>query len=398
MVLEGETSLSTAPHCQGELSHHESQYWQAPITRRKLFTLLGRLLLVLLPTLVLCEGMARLLVMTGNPPQSFTITYDQKAWLAQQPLEKGKPAIFVMGDSLPLMAVYSDWMTRKLEQDGYSYQVRNLGSLGNTPYLSTALLEMALKKKRVPSLVLFNINHRHFNRHYYRVSQHWQVNEGAFRKSYMGQCLIGKPHRSLMQNLECTLKQVSYLARYHGALQQNLQKLPALFLDPKSALPAPHFELPYVSSETSKTGWAAAYPVFDQKGFTQAMDRWTPQKLKLPENRHYDWDESEFLAFYRVCQKHHISLVLTWLPEPNEMADYYRLNGLTVETLVAKTRAMATRLNLPFLDFRTSDRQVSHYIDRNHLNVLGALTLTNRLTRALEAQKLVRRQAEETSP
>ena len=372
---------------------NEQMLSEISVSRRWLLDQLGRLLILLLPTLLLAEGFARLLVMTGNPPQSFTGSYDQKAWLAQSPLEKNKPAIFVMGDSLTLMAVYSEWMTRKLENEGYHYQVRNLGSLGNTPYLSTVLLEMALKKKRRPSLVLFNINHRHFNRHYYRESEHWQVNEGAFRKSYMGECMVGK-HHSWLQNVDCGVKQVSYLARYQAAIQDDIKRLPALFLDPKTVLPPGYFNLPFVQNEPSKSGWGPAYPVFNQQEFTQSLAGWTPEKLKLPENNAYTWDESEFLAFYRVCQKNHIPLALVWLPEPTEMKDYYQLNGLQVDSLVANTAAMGIRLNLPFLNFRTSDRDVSHYIDRNHLNVMGALTLTERLAQRLEQDALLQRTVE----
>ncbi|HEY9746174.1 MAG TPA: hypothetical protein V6C99_08160 [Oculatellaceae cyanobacterium] len=350
----------------------ESSVPEAKTSFRWLITKCLSALLFCLLGLFVAEATSRLLIAAAKPAASYSLELDRKYQLAQVPLGKA-PLILIMGDSLADFGLFSEYLATLLRERGIQSQVLNLGVPGNTIAINRALLEKAILTGNKPSVLLYVVHPRVFNKNYQA-----KINEDLLGKTYLGRCELGMAQP---KPWSCFFEKHLFLVRYRSFLNERLRALPDILLKPESAFWLERQD--YVRVETSPFGWAPGYQSYTQpefhKKFSQAL-YFNKAKGDLGQ---YVWEAGPFLEFQRFCHKQGIQLVLLWLPEHPITNAYYVRYHLSPQALAKHFTTLGQQQGFPFINLHHAITHSIAYHDPDHLNAVGAVEATRLLADTL---------------
>lgn len=340
--------------------------------------------LVLILTFLMAESLARVVASLGKPVQGLHINYDHKFQIAQRKTENNKENILLLGNSLMNFSIYSELLEQRLLENGLTTNVINLGTPGSSPYTSWSLLKTAVAKNQKPKLVIFNITPDTFNQ--YSGQNKYTTVANSFNRSYIGACQFVKAN-SMTAKLDCFAQKNSFLYRHQGYFKELLLSLPAMIFQANKKIAGnPWGEDPHVYFETSPGGWSPAYPVYSNAAFQKsfALNETNLEKADKVDSAKFIWDQTIIQPLTAYCKENRIPLILLWLPVHASMDDYNHFYHFPAHTeLSQKINTFAQENQLYFIDLYASDLSSSHYYDRGHQNVLGAITATENLAHHL---------------
>lgn len=331
-------------------------------------------------TFLIAETVARLLIFNAHPPLSHSKDFDSKYFLATSKSKVQKHHILLLGDSLMAYGLYADLLALRFSEHGNSVDVRNLAVPGNTPNMSLFLLKTALAAGAKPDAVFFDVSLPHYNQHNLQ-SLYWGKKE-IFYQSYLGSC-----QASPQTSPACQLQRYSYLFRYRHFFKEQLLMLGDLWFHPKSIMAFQTAD--HVVSEISPDGWAPNYTLFKKSSFIQhfqANDVTLKNEKIVSAFVNFRWTEQAVSPLFTYCKKNHIPLILIWLPEHPVREGIYQHFHLSTKAFSKKVANMAQHWKFTYLDLHQADPNYTHYYNSSHLNILGALSATEELSKQLLKQ------------
>lgn len=367
----GQTPLS--PLSQASITSH--------IKRITLLRKMGVITLIAVVTLMLTEAAVRTAAYWAQAPQSYSKDFDIKYALARHSPKPGANTILLLGNSHIWHALYSELITHRLQKAGYSVDIRNLGVNGTTPKMNLFLLKSALKSGVRPKLVVYNVAPILLNHEYY--TDPTATPEQAFTKSYLGQCYF-LPHSKLSEKWACTLKKNLQIVRYREWVLQQITTLSQTCFLPANKPSSPVLGAPL--TESSPTGWSPAYELVSGSFDSQFL---APRFLNAVKNgkslSNFHWDLSHLQELKDFCQKEHIPFVMLWLPEHPTMTKIYKHFALpSMQNFRKQFQALSNpSKQLWFIDLSESDTNPDHFYNPDHLNVLGALPISENFAQIL---------------
>jgi hypothetical protein len=350
---------------------------------------------VFLMTLLLCEAGARFITALAQPPMRLPLSLYRKADLAQKPPDTNRPGLLFLGNSLMYMALYPELLGARLTDAGVPVEVRNLASPSNSSFMDLVLLKKAVESGFKPRVVFLGAGIDFLR----ELDTGKTVNrlEQTFRENYLYRCQLTKP-TGMTGKAECMVEKLSYLYRYRGHFKEMLNELPNMLLKPERVNRKENWTAPkedYVHFEISQSGWSPAFRVYSREAYQQEMVRSrtgqvTIAKLKasLEETRRYR-QQPPFQELVAYCEQQGISIVLVALPgysypglNLSSPPEYRKIQQLDRQTASAylKKHPMIRLIDL------SADDDPSHYIDRGHMNAVGAVTFTERLAEVLKSE------------
>jgi hypothetical protein len=332
------------------------------------------------------EATARLLVSVagpgGGPLNSHSLAFDRKWDLAAHPNRSAmaqRPTLVLLGDSQMDFAGYSELLQARLAERGMRRQVINLGVVGNSPAMSLALLQRAIRAGYPVREVVLNVSLRTLNPAFLASRQ---VPQTAFDQSYLGRCLV-RPPATWQAKLGCGVDKLFYTARYRGWFSDIWAQLPKRLTTPQAF--TAYGDNQHAITEISQGGWSPQYESLTAQQFAQ-QNAPTVQQLANPKikalyaNAHASRDPiGPMLQF---CQAHHLRLWLVQLPEHPYRQTTQQYFGVP-STLVNQTLApLATQPNVRLLDLsraQSGPDAYQYFFNTNHNNVTGAIDITTKL-------------------
>jgi hypothetical protein len=336
-------------------------------------------------TLLCVEGLSRWIVSTSYPEQSSSKVFDRKYYLAKAPVEQKKSSILLLGDSYMNMGLYPELLQKRLlEKAGIETDIRNLASPNNTPEMSLFLLKTAIASGIKPKIVIYNVSPTLFNKT--RITNPEETPEKALSNSYIGKCLYQSPSHFSGQ-VECTLDRYSYFFRYRSYFKEQLSQWERPLFGVEKKLRRGPLESPHVESEISPGGWGPGYSIYTESQFQNnyKLTEEHVQQYTKTTGKTFVWTDKPFQKLQHYCQEQHIPLLLAWFPShPLQKTYSQQLNRLEQhEQFETKMEALGHLPGIWFLNFHDSDADTDHYYNVSHLNILGAIELTNKVADVL---------------
>ncbi|MBY0451257.1 MAG: hypothetical protein K2X01_11595 [Cyanobacteria bacterium] len=336
--------------------------------------------IVLLLSLLSVEVAARIIVSWAVPEQSASRGFDHKYYLARAPFERDRRTVLILGDSLANMGIYSQLLRTRLSQAGIPVSVRNLASSRNTPDMNIALLQSALKAGNHPALVIVNINMAVFNGYY--IHHREQTPEPALAASYLGRCELAEP-TDFAEKTRCFFEKHLYFIRFRGFFKGQFRTLDRTLFGVEKRLSKNPKD--FVQDEAFQEGWSPSFGMKTEEEFL-AKNQFNTDNLaafRKTQGPKFTWEPRPFLKFYTFCRKHHIPLVMVLLPVHPISEQYFVKAGLvSPEANYAREfKRWADNTNSWYLDYYQLDSDSTHFYNTSHLNVLGAVSVTEHLAK-----------------
>jgi hypothetical protein len=333
--------------------------------------------LLILFNLFLAEIAARFLVVLAKPPETLAKSYDLKYQMAQRLPKTSKPTLLVMGDSLEEFGIYPEWLENRLRHAGYEASVQSFASPGNTPERSLFLLKTAIKAGYKPKLIIYDLHPRIFNQNF--ISDPVQTGEKPFSQTYVGHCL----YRHQASAVQCALEKQFYLLRYRNYFKELFFSIPDDFSHVHRLVQQTN-QRNLIDTDISQAGWAPGYSVLDNAQFLQKYDQAKFYTKIAPDFDKFQWTEDAFAPFYHYCQSQKIPLVFVWLPEHPVTEKYYRYFHLSKGYFSKAFSHYGERTHVPFLSLHDAFSEAENFHDPDHLNAVGAISLTQKLAERLQ--------------
>lgn len=364
-------------------STEEGSLLHTPVysTRRLMFKTLGQIALYASIALTLLEMLCRLVAVYGNFPESYALKaferkYEQAAALSR----KQAPDVILLGDSQMDFDLYPELLSRHFfETTQARIRTVNLASPSATPTMSLALLRKVIASGAHPKLLVMNVNVRHFDREI--LNNPSKTIEGNLSKSYLGQCRLQKPSEFSAQ-IRCGLSRNLYMVRYRNQLKDLLMQTDKLFLSPDKlqATARPH-EI-YPAAEVSPNGWAPGYSMpVDETDFL-AFSR-SRSGRSTGAGKNYQWQETNMQAILDYCRSQNIKLVLIFLPLHKVQAPNMAIQP---DLFSARVARFSQQNHVTYLDWHHLYSDYKPFLDGDHLNVVGAIDLTRKLSEFIGQQ------------
>lgn len=342
---------------------------------------------VIVVILMLCqaEAVCRLLVALAKPSESHVREFDHKLAIARAKPANGLPEVLFLGDSYTSRAVYPELLMNQLKEQGLPIEARNLASTSNTSQMSLFFLQTAIKAGWKPKVVVYGLSPRLFNHHYLEHGE--DTSQAQFEDSYVGRCQFHKPQG--LNRWQCQLEKSLYLVRYRKYWAEQLKQFPDIMNHPDRYLhdggvgKAVH--------EISPGGWSPGYLIYTPADYTNKMaidGKDGPYNIKTAEKLfgQYQWDEQKFRELQAYCEKSNIPLLLVWYPENLVREPYYRYYHLSQKTFSARFATLTHPGKSWFIDFHNADTDPRHFYNTDHLNVLGAIKMTEKIAHILSQE------------
>ncbi|MBC7998746.1 MAG: hypothetical protein IAF58_12430 [Leptolyngbya sp.] len=327
------------------------------------------------------EGIARFIVVAAHPAQFSSREFDIKHALALQKPWNGAGTVYFLGSSYTSRAIYADLIERRLFERGKFANVRNLASMGSFPMDNLHLLKTAVENGNKPTAVICEFvpvalkASKRFSHDY----------SDAFKGSYAGRIISHKPGSSVRKELLFALEKHSYLVHYRAFIRELLTKLPQILFDSDNGL-RPQFDHK-VRELSSVGGWVPDHtpgPFGDPKLSAQGRIGYLKKMTFFDEQKQQELDYRIIDSVGNYCREQKIPLVILWLPTSPE---FRRLSAeslnITDAQLVAKLRSFDDGKDTLVWDMNKVDDK-SLFVDADHLNVRGAIQISEKLVDKVE--------------
>lgn len=332
--------------------------------------------------LLVLEGAARFIVVAAHPAQFSTREFDIKHSLALQKPRNAAGTVYFLGSSYTSRAIYADLIEYRLYERGKHTKIRNLASMGSFPMDNLYLLKTAVESGNKPTAVVCEFVPVALNAST-RFSHDYS---DAFKTSYAGRIVAHKRSDNFFKESWFQLEKHSYLVRYRSFIRELLCQLPQILFDSENGL-RPQFDHK-VRELSSVGGWVPDHtpspfgdPVLAAKGrlnFLKSMTYFDESKSQRMDYRIID-------SIGSYCKEQNIPLILLWLPTSSE---FRRLSaetlGISDAELVGKFRSFDDGKGTLVWDMNNvNDKSI--FVDPDHLNVRGAIQLSEKLVDKIES-------------
>jgi hypothetical protein len=344
-------------------------------------------LAAVLSMIFMMESAARSIVAVGRPRMFGGYEIDAKKQIAEQSGKDGLPRLFFLGTSFTSHGIYTDLITDKLQRAGFSVSAYNLAHNGSYAADQLLMLRSALRNEynSPPSAVVFEVSPL--------MLAALPGTENAYSQpvltSYEGGPLLERKP-GIAGDIIFALASQSFLIRYRPYLLKQLHAIPSYVCATLSAVTR-NIE-PAVVREVSPNGWSPAYwLVRDPKQIAKSIcerDARMKELFPVGDTGRVKLSFTSIGCISQECQTRHIPLVLAWLPmHPDYLSVCCNKLALNEEELGAAMRHFAEVSHAEFLDVH-NDRDLRHFHDCDHLNVLGSIDVSNRISEAFATRPL----------
>jgi hypothetical protein len=352
------------------------------ISRKVLITLAA-----VLSMLFIMEAAARFIVAVGRPRMFGGYEIDAKKQIAEQSGKDGLPRLFFLGTSFTSHGIYTDLITDNLQRAGFSVSAYNLAHNGSYAADQLLMLRSALNNeyKAPPSAVVFEVSPL--------MLAALPGTENAFSQpvltSYEGGPLVER-EPGIVGDIKFALARQFFLIRYRPYLLKQFHAIPSYICATLSEVTR-KIE-PAVVREVSPNGWSPAYwLVRDPNQIAKSIserDARMKELFPVGDTGRAKLSFTSIGCISQECQTRHIPLVLVWLPmHPDYLSVCCKKLAMNEEELGATMRHFAELSHAEFLDMH-NDRDLRHFHDCDHLNVLGSIDVSNRISDAFAMRPL----------
>jgi hypothetical protein len=339
---------------------------------------------------VAVEAGTRILVSLTQPEQGPSRGFDRKYYLAKTPPDPKNPNyVVLLGDSFTNTGLYPELLSARLKESGLNLNVRNLASSRSTPAMNLFFLKTAQQSRIQPKLVIYNINLEIFNRFY--INHPDATPENSLKKTYIGQCVYNSP-QGFEESADCFLQKYSYFFRYRNYLKQQFNRLDRNIFLTEKMLQRSALTEGCTVMETSTEGWSPGYLVYTKSDYAKAFQVSAQNVAQFQQvtGHRFQWDDQAFRQIQAYCIKQHIPFILVWFPyNPVENMYYGTSREKTLKQYEKNFAQLSQAPNTWFIDLHDTDSNPTHYLNTTHLNIVGAIQLTNNLAdRILDSQEI----------
>lgn len=333
---------------------------------------------ILVVALATLEIAARIIIGMTHFNHYGTAEMDLKYELAVNP-PTDAPTIFFMGSSHTARAVFADLVERRLRDARLDVNVRNLGSPDSYTGDQLFLLKTAVDHGAKPAAVVYEVLPLLIDT---TASPYAPI----FSRSPEGQLIAPMNRPSMLKRF---LLNNSYLVRYRVPLYKLCRKIPRMIFAPAIdyRVKEPFGE----HSECTPGGWLLA---LKEKALYEAqkptvVDRYYQLRSILTDKAELDGKPTyEILDTIRdYCSLNKIPLLLVDYPIDERLRAYTEEQLHTSrQELRRRMQSLATQWKCELIDLEDNFNQ-SYFADCDHVNVLGAIDLSERLAAGLLQRK-----------
>lgn len=333
-------------------------------------------------TAAFLEGLARVTVVVGHPAQFGTQEFDIKHKVATTPPANGDPTIFFMGSSYISRGVYADLIEKRLNDRGQHVNVRNLASVGAFPMDELFLLKTAIKHGAKPQRVIYEVIPLALGAEF--AGQYSET----FRESYRGSTEI-RP-QGLLSGIQKSIEKHVFLVRYRAYFKEILSHWTRIALDAEKET-NPDFD-PKAHIQCSPDGWLPDYskvaPLDTLAQSVVGRSQFILATLKRTDNSGTGSLKYDCVIPVRdFCRENNIPLTLIWLPTHGDFRTFCeRYLKKSDGEILDSFQRVTKEWNCGFIDLHHDD-DISHYADCDHLNVRGAIEVSERIADELSGAK-----------
>jgi hypothetical protein len=324
--------------------------------------------------LALLEALARIVVVTGNPPQYGYRAIDSKVEVAAASRKDPLPQVFFLGSSYTAQGVCSELITYRLNQSGYNISAYNLAFSKARPLDQLWLLRTAFRNKVPPAAVVCEVS-------FDALALPKNISTTYTKELQSSYMRFWKRENSLLDSVKFILGNNFYLFRYRSYLRQFLLDAPSVVFAPDGA--TTHFVTNKVNIESSLHGWMPGYSIFNQDSYDKTA-QFESERLLLAQ--HLDGRALKYYPLVAVsdfCARNHIPVILLWLPTyPSFQSWKEKLTGISVAQFRETLMRDAGKYHLDLIDLH-DDSDQAHYSNPDHLNAIGAICVSERIAQKL---------------
>jgi hypothetical protein len=339
----------------------------------------------------LAEVGVRALVAAIHPPMSHAAQFDLKYLMATDKRYQQSPTMVVLGNSYMNRALYPDWFRYNLQQAKRPFGVINLANSAATPKVNAYLLKAFVEKgHNSAAAVILNVHPRMFLTDTRQILGNMtplpDTVETRLQASYLGRCELN-PSYDWASRLACAAESASYLLRYRRWLKEVLGQSQAIF----KPIQRPNPSVSRIArNELPPHGWAPGYDVIAPGMFDATLADLHDQEYRKyqldPQLKQHFFASSKLLTpIVAFCQARHIPLVLVWLPQHPQSNQFYGFSTRQLQQAQSVWQATSTLPGVWYVDLHHKLPGDQYYYDTGHVNVVGAVQVTEKLANAINA-------------
>lgn len=336
-----------------------------------LMTVLGIML-----TLFVMESAARILVVAGKPSRSKSPEFDTKLILASQPFESGRPLVFV-GGSYQQQAIFPELLRVRMATSGINVAPKNLATRRSSLMEQQVMLETALKHAKQPAVVFWDLRQEAFMDQF--VHRRRDELTEDFLATYTGR----KFSESLepRQKILLFFEKHSALVRDRAFIRHQLSHALQSIFTFETAYQNRFAPLPEPVTELSQLGTMPCSIVYTPEEFAATSAKFDHTFVWRPEFEN-EWTLEKLEQMQKTCRKYNATLVVLWLPELPPKG-----RELREAKLVEHFSKMDNNKDTFFVDLHNIDKDPTHFKDKRHCNLLGAIRATECLATQLSGER-----------
>lgn len=340
--------------------------------------------LLMLANFLIWEAIARFIIFLSKPAVSANPQLQIK-YLVAKSLSSEQDNIVLCGDSLMKAGIYPELITARLRQINKHIRVVNLAVNSGTQLDAISYLEYLRKRDIKPKLVVYD----------YEV-----LNTGgtkgmstsavaaapaptmlSLRHDYVTDGLLSRPTQ-FPENFTIYLEDCLYLLRHRGNLKRNI-------LEFMRALKYPaRFERKAFSElcdsndvDTTTDGMSPNHRLMNVADQERAIKGFHDIS---PQSDSYQYIPEAYSPIIDYCQKHHLPLMLLWLPHQSALYQKFFYRSPYTELWFKTQFAMYGKLpGCSTLYLNTLGDDPIFYTDFRHLNTYGCIKVSNLFADAL---------------
>lgn len=341
------------------------------------------ILLSVLISLAVAEGMTRAIMCAVKPVQYGSKELDAKMAIAGTPLPANTPCIYFLGSSHTARAIYAELIAERLKKAGYNIEVRNLAAGASYPADELMILDHAIKTSPGPFTIAYECLENGFS-----VARSAAYDHGPQIKSsvYLKNSTSDWP---VLKEVDIWLKQNIYLIRYRSQLKEKMHELcENIFAPAKFILPGGYTKSAH--GDVSVKGFSPVYSTLDEATYQKTRD----YRFKQTDLFDFKTEKSERRQRYyalenvfKYANEHSAKVAMIWMPVHPRFRQALEEKMETTEEQMSARIANAARLdNAALVDVHKVE-QDDKFSDCDHLNVLGAIETSKQIADGLLAQR-----------
>jgi DltD C-terminal region. len=254
------------------------------------------------------------------------------------------------------------------------------------------LLKTALKRSPGPAAVVYELTPIGIASSPKSAERLRSQHVDYFRNSFMGSCIWSDWDK--FQQLDTFLNRSFYLVRYQPLFKDMFNSSILALTHSEDAL----LKQPSVAAtgEVSRKGWTPGYPMINSNQLAYMLSKRDTRESSMCNAKYFQHNDPDYKPLadvFEFCRSKQIPLMLVTIPLHPEYQKQQEAQLLTnSEELSSLYQTVADKAEAEFLDLKEVD-EPSYFFDIQHLNAVGAVALSEKISSALTTthQRLINR-------